>query len=181
MNKLTCDIVMDLIPLVKDGVASNDSKDAVYEHLKECQECREMFEHFELIPSSNQLDDKKVFGKIKKKINIAILILTGLSILFGTSLTLSENMFYNIIIMPTIGAVSYIALKSKAYLVPIFVYIVTSIWHLFIFIGEMGWYLGDLMTVLYWGGIYAGLCALGLVVAFLLHFALKKERRWVEK
>jgi len=71
--------------------------------------------------------------------------------------------------------------KCKAYIVPIFVYVVTSIWHLFIFIGEMGWYLRGLISVFYWGVIYAGLCALGLVVAFLLHFAFKKERRWVEK
>lgn len=29
MNKISCDICMDLIPLVKDGIASEDSGNAV--------------------------------------------------------------------------------------------------------------------------------------------------------
>jgi len=40
---LTCDIVCDLAPLYKDGVASPDSKRAIEKHLKTCQSCREFY------------------------------------------------------------------------------------------------------------------------------------------
>ncbi len=92
MSKITCDICMDLIPLIKDGVGSTDSEKAVYEHVKECADCNDFLSGF------NQrliINDEKVFGKIRKQINFAILVLTGLSILFGIGLTMNENMFYN--------------------------------------------------------------------------------------
>ena len=40
MNKIDCEICMDLIPLVKDGIASEESYKAVEEHVKECETCR---------------------------------------------------------------------------------------------------------------------------------------------
>ena len=33
MNKITCDMCIDLMPLVQDGVASEDSRNAVLQHL----------------------------------------------------------------------------------------------------------------------------------------------------
>lgn len=42
--KLTCEIVQDLLPLYEDNICSQDSRDAVEEHLKECPECRKQLE-----------------------------------------------------------------------------------------------------------------------------------------
>lgn len=36
---ITCDMAMDLIALYNDGLASDDSRRAVDEHLKNCPEC----------------------------------------------------------------------------------------------------------------------------------------------
>lgn len=36
---ITCDMAMDLIALYNDGLASDDSRRAVDEHLKSCPEC----------------------------------------------------------------------------------------------------------------------------------------------
>ena len=44
MNKITCDICKDLMPLVKDGIASEDSRLAVMEHVNECETCKKLFE-----------------------------------------------------------------------------------------------------------------------------------------
>ena len=44
MIKITCDICMDLLPLVQDNVASADSITVVKQHLETCSECRAMFE-----------------------------------------------------------------------------------------------------------------------------------------
>ena len=42
--RITCDICMDLMPLVHDGVASADSVAAVEEHVESCAQCRALYE-----------------------------------------------------------------------------------------------------------------------------------------
>ena len=44
MNDITCDVCRDLMPLVKDGIASADSRLAVERHLESCPSCRARFE-----------------------------------------------------------------------------------------------------------------------------------------
>ena len=39
MNKISCDMCMDLMPLVQDGVASADSIAAVKQHIENCPAC----------------------------------------------------------------------------------------------------------------------------------------------
>ena len=44
--KLTCDMVTDLYPLYKDGLASPDTKEAIKEHLRECDACRNFYRRY---------------------------------------------------------------------------------------------------------------------------------------
>ena len=44
MIQITCEICMDLIPLVQDGVAAGDSVSAVEQHIQSCPQCRAMWE-----------------------------------------------------------------------------------------------------------------------------------------
>lgn len=41
---MNCNIVRDLIPLYIDGCCSEESKKAVEEHMKECDDCKKLFE-----------------------------------------------------------------------------------------------------------------------------------------
>ena len=41
---MNCDIVKDLIPLYIDGCCSNESKNVVEEHIKNCGDCKKLFE-----------------------------------------------------------------------------------------------------------------------------------------
>lgn len=43
MTKIPCDIIRDLMPLVLDGVASEDSRAAVQQHIAECSPCAAAF------------------------------------------------------------------------------------------------------------------------------------------
>ena len=47
MNNVTCSIVEDLLPLYMDGCCSKDSQQAVAEHMKTCEKCRETYCHAE--------------------------------------------------------------------------------------------------------------------------------------
>lgn len=41
--KISCDMAIDLIPLYKDGAASEDSRNALEEHLRTCKDCSRIF------------------------------------------------------------------------------------------------------------------------------------------
>ncbi len=43
---ITCEMAMDLVALYKDGLASEDSKEAVRTHLKSCPECRRAYAQY---------------------------------------------------------------------------------------------------------------------------------------
>lgn len=45
MNKqFECNVILDLLPLYLDGRTCDDTNDVVQEHLKECKECRKVYE-----------------------------------------------------------------------------------------------------------------------------------------
>lgn len=174
MSKITCDICMDLLPLVEDNVASDDSKQAVLEHTKTCKKCSESYNPDE-IPIMNV---KNVTNKIKKKLLYTAVAFIIIGVVFGISISAGEFMFYNVVIMPAIGAISYFALKNKSYLALIFVFVSVYIrWLCDILSYDLD---GEILTAftapLLWAMIYSGLCAIGILIAFLLHFGFSKEK-----
>jgi len=51
-----CDVIMDLLPLYVDGVASRESARTVKEHLKTCTSCKEYYKiHREAIPAPQEI------------------------------------------------------------------------------------------------------------------------------
>lgn len=42
--RIPCDLAEDLMPLVKDGIASKSSNQLLDEHISECQACKKLFE-----------------------------------------------------------------------------------------------------------------------------------------
>ena len=47
---ITCDMAMDLIALYKDGLASEDSRKAIEEHLRSCPECTRAYASYSTEP-----------------------------------------------------------------------------------------------------------------------------------
>ena len=60
--KITCNIIEDLLPLYIDDMVSEDSRQLVEEHLKECAACRKMLDEMK---KENQL--RTVSGNAKRK------------------------------------------------------------------------------------------------------------------
>ena len=44
MSNIECDLVADLLPIYIDGKASEASKKFIEEHIKTCEECKEIYE-----------------------------------------------------------------------------------------------------------------------------------------
>lgn len=182
MTKITCDICMDLMPLVRDGVASEGSENAVMKHISDCEDCKKIYDEMYInnksiiedddIPKSINID--KAAKKVEKKINKYLGMIIMFGIFFGLSLTASEEMFLNSFIMPIIGAFGYYLFRWKAaYTVPCIIVISNFI------INGIGFLRGveplDIMSVVMWGSVYSLFAIIGTIIAGLLHFGLRKE------
>lgn len=44
MDKITCNVITDILPLYVDGIVSEDTRDLVMQHLSDCPECRKKYE-----------------------------------------------------------------------------------------------------------------------------------------
>jgi hypothetical protein len=173
--KITCDVILDLIPLVKDGVASEDSNALVLEHLESCDNCKEEFYDYKAVTTAEELDDKKIITQIKKSLFIIGLALIAIGAFTGIALTNSMGMFYNLILMPLIGAISYKALKRNWYFTPISIFVLSYVW---MFVGaviEGGFIVEALYYPVYISVLYAFLVVLGVGITVLLNFAFRKE------
>jgi len=170
MTKLTCDICIDLMPLVQDGVASIDSVTAVEEHLKHCSECRALFEGEIPQPS----DSNQILKKIQHKLQIFMGMLLMFGVFFGLSLTASSELFLNVWIMPIIGCIGYYLFRWKGvYITPCLLLITHLITNTFGLI--RGTEHLDILTLVMWTAIYAFFSTIGTVIAGLIHFGLRKE------
>ena len=173
MNKITCDMCKDLIPLVKDGIASEDSRLAVEEHSKTCESCKKLYAMEVAEPPAMNVDLERELGKVKKKLQIFSAVLMLFGVFFGLSLTASDDMFYNSLIMPVIGALGYVIFRWKAmYQVPLLLFVMQCMIN---FLGLVrGMEYMPVMGIAMWVGIYSIFVELGVLVAGLLHFAFHK-------
>ena len=170
MIKITCDMCTDLMPLVQDGVASEDSIVAVEHHIKTCPECKSMFEGQVPIPS----DGSQIMKKIQRKVRLFMGMMLMFGVFFGLSLTASGELFLNSFIMPIIGGIGYYLFRWRAlYLTPVLLLITHF------FTNSVGMMRGmeslDVMSVVMWSGIYSLFAIIGIVIAGLIHFAFRKE------
>ena len=173
MNKITCDMCKDLMPLVKDGIASEDSRLAVIEHTATCEACKKLYENDNIELTEINPDLERELGKLKRRLQIFSAMLLMFGVFFGLSLTASEEMFYNSLIMPVIGALGYVLFRWKAvYQVPILLLIMLLILNFFEIVRGME--VMPVMGVVMWVGIYTVFVEIGVLVAGLLHFAFRK-------
>lgn len=95
---VSCAVILDLIPLVKDNVASEDSAILVTEHAKSCESCKREFESH---PAQDrpQPNDKRVVSSIKKKLFFA----TSLLILLGAFIGMAVNSNSSSLLLPILG------------------------------------------------------------------------------
>ena len=168
MNKITCDMCIDLMPLVQDGVASEDSRNAVLRHLQECPNCRSLYEGE--IPSPSK--SYELLGKVQRRAQLFSAMVMMFGIFYGLMLTAGNGIFMNVIIMPVIGGISYYLFRWKAILIVPPLLLATHF--LTNALGLEGQRLMP-VEVLMWTAIYCGVALVGFVIAALLHFAFKKE------
>lgn len=172
---INCNVILDLIPLVKDGVASIESTIIVNEHVAHCPMCKNELDAIESIRIDPlNLKDKKILFNIKRSVYISQIVVLALGAILGIALSSSMGMFYNFIIMPIIGGVSLILFKNKWVVAALAIFVMTYLWQTVLVMAENGFSLTGLTIGLYYSAIYAFLVVLGTVIARLLRFAFEK-------
>lgn len=79
MYEISCDMCQDLIPLVEDGVASADSREAVAAHLASCSHCGK-----EKLPEPPPAaDEKKTLDKLGRMLTLSAVGFVALGVVWG--------------------------------------------------------------------------------------------------
>lgn len=159
MNK-ECAIVQDLIPLVNDGVASNESKEFVLKHCKHCQDCQRMLD----IPIYNE---ESLNQKWYKKLKITSIVFLALFVLMTCSFNGTRSQFQNFIFMPVIGCLGYYLLKKKVYMI-YFLVLISSFMIDFINANE-------LYATFYYVMIYFVLISIGIMIYLCFQYAFSRR------
>lgn len=170
MSEISCEMCMDLMPLVQDGIASKDSCEAVRQHIQGCADCRALFKGELPLPA----DDLRFLQVFKRKMQVFGAMVLMFGVLFGLSLTASAELFYNILIMPIVGALGYAVFRWRAlHMVPLMLFIMHFVVNgLSVFRGGEKL---DFLSLLLWTVLYCGFAVIGTLIAGLLHFGFRKE------
>ena len=179
--KNECNIIRDLLPLYIEDIASGDTADFVVEHLKNCADCRDELEKLKdpdgKITVSAEKDNaplRAAMKKLKRRIEAFSAFLMIFGIFFGLGITNGgQTMFYNVIVMPLVGAFGYAIMRWRSlYNLPILLVCAECMNCLINFLrGDAAFLPIDEIAFLL---LYLPFILLGIIIAALLHFALKK-------
>lgn len=161
--RISCDIIQDLIPLMNDNVASEDSKMLVAKHCQECAVCQSMLENK---PSFNP---NEMNIKWKKKIRLSMIGFTILLALLACSITATVNMFSNIVLMPIIGGLAYGLLKKRVYSIYLLIPIIQMLIQTLSFEFHIGF--------LFYTIIYYLLMTMGIIIYICFWYAFKGGKK----
>lgn len=85
-EKLSCEIVKDLLPLSSEGLCSEESRAAIEAHVKACEGCRRLFAQLPEVkgPEAPVPDEGRAFRKVNKKLKNRLIkmIVLGVVLLF---------------------------------------------------------------------------------------------------
>lgn len=183
---LPCEVIMDLIPLCKDGVASAESCRLVGEHIATCKSCLKEYDSIEVLPAldTNILEEKQFLKKLRRNtFKLLAVLLMGGAIL-GVSMTFSSNVFYNFLLMPIVGLLAYFVFGKEFYIAPSIVFVLSIISNVIYGVLEERLGLTALVaaftSMIVYSFIYAFLVLLGYCIAWLMHYAFGKQDKQID-
>lgn len=179
---IPCAIIRDLIPLCKDGVASEESCDMVSEHIKCCVDCNKEYE--DTISSTEikpAMPDERAFLKKLRYSALKLqLIILFCGAILGVSITFTSNIFYNFLLMPIVGIFSYYIFREKFYGGPVLIFILSIVSNMIygIFKNKFGFpdFWDEFVSWIFFSVIYSFMVLMGWGIGWLLHYAFGKDK-----
>ena len=178
--KTECSIVKDLLPLYMEDMLREETVQYIDEHIQQCPDCNaelnQLKQGVSPIERSTMVntDKSQPFKRMMKRMNRQFYGFAYSLIIFfvflGFGWTGGDNLLYNSFIMPIVGVFGYYVFKWKAiYKMPVLL--------LLIDLAIFAFQLVELTFVetLMWTMLYSVFVLIGVAIAFLLHYAFKKE------
>lgn len=174
INNKTCNICRDLIPLVRDGVASPESEELVLAHIEECEECKALFGKAPADKAPAKPPLAKGFKSAKRYLTAIYIAVMLLGLYVGLSLTGGEDLFFNTLIMPVAGALGYMAFRARSlYIVPALLLVINVVANgLGLFAERL-----DALSIAYWTFLYSLFALAGIIIAMLFGFAIFYKKK----
>lgn len=94
MNK-KCDIIKDLLPLYAENMCSNESRQAVAEHISICADCKKELEKINTDVVIQADSDASMIKRIKKRAKIEKIVIVIVSVV--VAFTIIWNVLFNLI------------------------------------------------------------------------------------
>ncbi|MEG2595597.1 MAG: zf-HC2 domain-containing protein [Ruthenibacterium sp.] len=171
-SSLPCAVCRDLIPLVRDGVASEESSQIVHQHIAVCDDCKHFMSGAQ---TCAEPDDTRVIGRMKRKISLWLVGVVTCSLVFGVALTFSTHSLLAILVFPLCCGIAYWFDSFVWKLVPPIACAILFI--IVIFQHGYGTPIRQFMGALR-SGIFVGiLCAVGALAAALLKYGFSKGEK----
>lgn len=187
--EFTCEICRDLIPLVKDGVASADSEAAVKRHIENCGECSEYAALFDektasqppKISEMSEIVPNRVFLRAKRWLTFVYAAVLLLGVFYTVRFTGSSEMFISWLLMPFIGVFGYLVFRWRmAYILPPLLLIPLLLLNENMLLNDGKQLENNFM--LFWALLYYLTAVAGMIIAALLRFAFgRTSLEWGEK
>lgn len=180
MTSFDCELYMDLMPLVKDGAASETSRQAVEEHLARCESCRALYEGF---PAGEaEAADGKALKKIQRRLTLTGWLVMLTASVVGAFLTMTEGMGYNLILFPAVGILAYCAMGKGAWKGSLTVAVCSFLWLLpRMLLPDSGFTTTEIISAFGFCLCYGVAFALGVGLGWLVHYTFTRPgtgSRW---
>ncbi len=176
-----CCMVRDLLPLYVEGMVSEESAALIRAHIDTCPTCRGEWEALTadspvLTPPCEETVQGAVapLKKIRRRLDLRLHSVAYLALiffaLFGFSLSAGADILFNALIMPVVGVFGYLAFGWRAvYKVPLLLVVVDCL--------ALLMHLTDAhpLDMVAFTFLYTAFALVGVAIAFLLHFAFRRE------
>ena len=133
MNKITCNVIKDILPLYIDGVVSEDTQKIVEEHLEECSLCRDEINKLKktlVIPTNEEIQQETV-NILEKSISSIERTIVKKIIHYSSYF----DLIFNIGMIPFVYWLYVVWIKKE-----------TSLLNIYVFVKKYGRMSGDLLS-----------------------------------
>lgn len=133
MNKITCNVIKDILPLYIDGVVSEDTQKIVDEHLAECSLCRDEMNKLKktlVIPTNEEIQQETV-NILEKSISSIERTIVKKIIHYSSYF----DLIFNIGMIPFVYWLYVVWIKKE-----------TSLLNIYVFVKKYGRMSGDLLS-----------------------------------
>ena len=128
-NKLSCNIIKDLLPIYVDEISSKETNHCIKEHLEECESCKKEYYIITKINNYNEKNNNiETFRNYKSKV-ISIFILFIIISIAAVSLSMiCENIRFGFHRISTLEIILFALLNISIYFIPMMALLFCWIW-----------------------------------------------------